>query len=250
MQALASLKKLVTGDNSCAVERSPGEAYNLWSNSYDNQPGNLMLDLDEIIFSKLFNSIHIENRLVADIGCGTGRHWQKIYNRQPARLTGFDISGGMLEVLKQKFPQSTTVSITNNLFENIPGSSYDLIISTLTVGHIKDIEEAINAWCRILKSDGEMIITDFHPDMLAQGGRRSFMHKGKHFYVTNYVHSLYTIKKMFNENGFIVQQLEERYIDNSIKEYYARQNALPVFEKFKGMPVIYGMHLKRTNGIK
>lgn len=250
MQAFASLKKLVAGKIGFAEEKPPVEAYNLWSGTYDQQPGNLMLDLDDIIFSKLFNNVDIENKPVADIGCGTGRHWQKIYNRLPAQLTGFDISEGMLDVLKQKFPQSITVSMTNNLFTEIPGSSYDLIISTLTVAHIKDMEEAINAWCRILKSDGEMIITDFHPDMLAKGGRRSFAHDGKQFYVTNYVHPLNTIKEIFYKNGLTVQKLEERYIDNSLKEYYTRQNALPVFEKFKGMPVIYGMHLKRTNGIK
>ncbi|MDB5199363.1 MAG: hypothetical protein JWO92_1326 [Chitinophagaceae bacterium] len=250
MQALTSLKKLITGNNGFAVEKNPGEAYNLWSDTYDNQPGNLMLDLDEIIFSKLVNNLAVKNKSVADIGCGTGRHWKKIYAGGPAQLTGFDISAGMLAVLKQKFPQSVTTCITDNLFKDIPGASYDIIICTLTIAHIKNIEEALNAWCRILKNDGEIIITDFHPGILAKGGRRSFTHEQKHFYVTNYIHPPDTIKKIFYKNGLTVQREEERYVDDSVKEYYTKQKALHVFEKFKGMPVIYGMHLKRINGIK
>ncbi|HEY8689885.1 MAG TPA: class I SAM-dependent methyltransferase [Chitinophagaceae bacterium] len=247
---LSDLKKLVMGSNGFSVEKEPAEAYDLWAGNYDNQPGNLMLDLDEIIFTLLFNDVNAKNKFVADIGCGTGRHWQKIYAKHPAKLTGFDISEGMLSVLKQKFPQSITSRITDNLFKDVHDASFDLIISTLTIAHIKNINEAINTWCRILENDGEMIITDFHPELLAKGGRRSFTHDQKHFYVTNYIHSLDKIKTIFSQNGFTVKREEERFVDDTVKEYYTKQNALHVFEKFKGMPVIYGIHLKRTNGIK
>ena len=249
MPAFASLKKLITGRDP-VIEKHPAEAYDLWSAGYDNQPGNLMLDLDEIIFSQLLNNIEIEGRSIADIGCGTGRHWNKIYSKDPLQLTGFDISAGMLNILKQKFPQSNISCITDDLFTGITDASYDVIISTLTIAHIKNIEEALKNWCRILKKNGDIIITDFHPAVLANGGRRSFTHEQKQLYVTNYVHSLDKIKSILYENGFIVHKQEERYIDDSVKEYYANQNALPVFEKFKGMPVIYGLHLKRTDGIK
>jgi ubiquinone/menaquinone biosynthesis C-methylase UbiE len=247
---LSALKKLVTRSNGFSIEKDPTQAYDLWAGNYDNQPGNLMLDLDEIIFSDLFNDVNAKDKFVADIGCGTGRHWEKIYTKQPAQLTGFDISEGMLSVLKQKFPQSVTSCITDNLFKDVPNDSFDLIISTLTIAHIENINEAINNWCRILKNTGEIIITDFHPELLAKGGRRSFTHDEKYFYVTNYIHSLEKIKTIFYKNGFTVEREEERFVDDTVKEYYTKQNALHVFEKFKGMPVIYGIHLKRNNGIK
>jgi hypothetical protein len=38
---------------------------------------------------------------------------------------------------------------------------------------------------------------------------------------------------------------EEIKIDETVKHYYAQQNALKVYEQFKGFPVIYGIHLKR-----
>ena len=68
----------------------PIEAYDLWSSEYDDQPGNLMLDLDELIFSHFLDSIDIKSKIVYDIGCGTGRHWKKIMDQQPGKLVGFE----------------------------------------------------------------------------------------------------------------------------------------------------------------
>src|SRR5438045_907832 len=74
-------------------------AYDLWSENYDDQPGNLMLDFDEEIFTMLLDKVDIKDRLVADMGCGTGRHWKKILNKKPGSLTGYDVSEGMLAKL-------------------------------------------------------------------------------------------------------------------------------------------------------
>ncbi len=100
-------------------DRGVVEAYNLWSANYDAQPGNLMLDLDELLFCKLLNGIGLKDKQVADIGCGTGRHWLKIFEKKPGSLTGFDVSPGMLNKLKQKFPAAKTHTITDNHFSAI-----------------------------------------------------------------------------------------------------------------------------------
>ena len=229
------------------TEKNSSEAYDLWSENYDVQPGNLMLDLDEILFPKLINEKIIQNKAVADIGCGTGRHWPRILKLHPANLTGFDVSQGMLNQLNQKFPDARTIRITDNLFSEVPDSTYDLIISTLTVAHIENIEEALQAWCRMLKPVAEIIITDFHPKLLAFGGKRTFRHNNVQLAVKNFVHPVGTIKEILRGNGFSVVGEEEISINESVKHYYTQQNALAVYERFKGFPVIYGVHLKRTD---
>jgi ubiquinone/menaquinone biosynthesis C-methylase UbiE len=192
-------------------EKDVVEAYDLWAANYDSQPGNLMLDLDEFLFNNLLGNVDIDNKNIADIGCGTGRHWPKIFDEKPASVTGFDVSPGMLEKLKLKFPGAQTEVITDNLFSKIEDQAFGVIISTLTVAHIENIEEALRAWCRILSSKGDLIITDFHPEILAVGGKRTFNHQ-----------------------------------NSRIAHYYRQQNALAVYEKFKGFPVIYGMHFRRA----
>lgn len=227
------------------AEKKPADAYDLWAAEYDKQPGNLMLDLDEVLFAKLLDKVDIENKAVADIGCGTGRHWNKILKGKPLSLTGFDVSEGMLSKLKEKFPDANVYKITDDLFTRIHNPPYDLIISTLTVAHIENLEQALNAWCGILKANAEMIITDFHPKMLEFGGRRTFKYKNRSLAVRNHVHHIDTIKSVLAARGFRVMASEEFIIDETVKHYYDSQNASSIYQQFKGLPVIYGIYLKR-----
>jgi ubiquinone/menaquinone biosynthesis C-methylase UbiE len=242
---ISAFKNLLHKFLSRNSELNPAKAYDIWSYSYDMQPGNLMLDLDEKIFSEMLRNINLENKVLADIGCGTGRHWQKIYEKKPALVMGFDVSSGMLKQLRRKFPEALTEQTKDNLLRPVPDKSVDCLIATLTIAHIRDIEQAIKSWSRILKDCGDLILTDFHPATLAKGGKRSFKHEGKSLWVINYVHSLEKIKDIFNKYGFLVIREEEKCILEEVKPYYAAQNALPVYEQFKGMPIIYGIHLKK-----
>jgi len=222
------------------------EAYDIWAENYDAQPGNLMLDLDEQLFAKLLAGLNLENKIVADIGCGTGRHWNKILGQNPTSLTGFDVSPGMLNKLNDKFSEAKTYVITDNHFEDIADKTYDVILSTLTVAHIEDVEDALQTWCRIIKQNGDMIITDFHPNALASGGKRTFRHENKHIAIQNFVHTTDLIKKNLFKNGFDAIAYKEINVDETVKYYYEQQNAIHVYEKFKGQPIIYGIHFKRS----
>jgi ubiquinone/menaquinone biosynthesis C-methylase UbiE len=226
-------------------ERGVVEAYDIWAPQYDSQPGNLMLDLDEMVFTELFGSIDVKNKNIADIGCGTGRHWPKMLRQDIARLTGFDVSPGMLGMLREKFPETETHVITDNHFAGIADKTYDLVVSTLTVAHIQNIEEALTAWSRILKDDGELIITDFHPSALASGGQRTFKHGNGHIAVRNFVHSTATIISILQKHDFELVAKLEKTVDETVKHYYQAQNAMHVYEKFKGFPIIYGLHFRR-----
>ena len=224
------------------------EAYDTWAASYDSQPGNLMLHLDEIIFSSLVSRIDLKNKCLADIGCGTGRHWKKLYDSSPAQVTGYDVSAGMLAKLKEKFPLAITQQITDDQLRDIPAASYDCIVSTLTIAHIPHMEEAIKAWSRILKDGGDLVITDFHPTTLADGGKRSFQHGKRTLSVKNYVHPLDKVKTACSHAGLQVVELQEIFIDDTVRSFYEEQQAMHVYNRYKGMPVIYGFHLKKQYG--
>lgn len=227
-------------------EKEAGAAYDLWSVSYDNQPGNLMLDLDEKLFARLLENTCLHGKKVADIGCGTGRHWGKILRQQPDNLTGFDVSAGMLHRLIKKFPEAETHLIHDDRLPNVPTDSFDIIISTLTVAHIEDLEQALLAWCRILKPGGEILITDFHPDSLANGGKRTFKHGNGHIAVRNFVHTVQFIKDFMAEHYYELLNEAQLMIDENVKHYYEQQQAMHVYKKFEGMPIIYGLHFKRS----
>ena len=244
---LTAFKNLLQHSSFFAQGKDVVVAYDIWSDSYDCQPGNLMLDLDELIFAGLIKDIDLRNKKVADIGCGTGRHWQKIYEKTPAILLGFDVSRGMLQQLIRKFPSAITQLTTDNLLKSITDSYIDCLVTTLTIAHIKNIEEAISSWSRVLKNGGDLIITDFHPTMLTKGGKRSFKYEHGSLSVINYTHHLEKVKKILLKCGLHVIRHIERIVDEEVKPYYDAQNALPVYYRFQGTPIIYGLHLKKQS---
>jgi ubiquinone/menaquinone biosynthesis C-methylase UbiE len=222
-------------------------AYNTWAKNYDNQPDNLMLALDEEVFTRLLNDIDVKNKIVADIGCGTGRHWKKLFDKNPKKIIGFDVSEGMLKMLQQKFPLAETHLLKNDTLGQLKNNSCDIIISTLTIAHIKNAEHAITEWNRVLSPGGCIIITDFHPVALAKGGKRTFKHNNKTIAVVNYVHTIESLQSIAGQLQLVVLRLEEKVIGETSKPYYEKQNALDVFEKWKGMPIIYGICLKKPD---
>ncbi len=224
-------------------------AYNLWSESYDDQPNNLMLAWDEEIFSVLLNAIEIKNKIVADIGCGTGRHWKKLFDKNPKNIIGFDVSAGMLKKLNEKFPSAETHLLAGNNLNDLQNESVDCILSTLTIAHIQNAKQALHEWSRVLKPGGEMIITDYHPIALAKGGKRTFSHHKKTIAIKNYVHPIDAVTSLAKQLHLRVLRLTEKPIDDSAKHFYEAQNAINVYESWKGTPVIYGMLLKKDNAV-
>lgn len=228
----------------------PADAYNLWAENYDHQPDNLMLALDEEIFSGLINPLSLQQKIIADIGCGTGRHWAKILDKKPQRLIGFDVSEGMLKILQQKFPVAETHHLADDELRGLKNESCDMIFSTLTIAHIENAQRAMAEWNRVLKPGGSIVITDYHPYALAKGGRRTFSYMGKTIEVKNYVHPVEKIKEISRQLHLEVFRLVEKSIDESAKPFYEKQNAIVVYEAWKGTPIIYGIHLKKPDVVK
>jgi ubiquinone/menaquinone biosynthesis C-methylase UbiE len=227
-------------------EAEPGAAYDIWSLQYDHQPDNLMLALDERLCADMLRPIPLSGKVVADIGCGTGRHWRRLLDLGPARLMGFDVSAGMLAILRQKYPEAETYLLKGGSLP-IPDASCDIILSTLTVAHIPAIEAALAEWCRVLKPGGEILITDYHPEALSRGGQRTFREGEQVIAVRSHVYPIRKIKAIARQLHLEVLGQTEKKIDATMKSYYEKQNALAVYERFLGVPIIYGLHLKKPD---
>jgi ubiquinone/menaquinone biosynthesis C-methylase UbiE len=247
MSSIEKIKRRLLNLWAVKKETAATGAYNLWAADYDSQPDNLMLALDEEIFTALLADIAVAGTVVVDVGCGTGRHWKKILSHHPKKITGFDVSENMLAMLQQKFPGSETYIIKNNLLQPLQNNSCQLLISTLTIAHIENAPAALLEWTRVLAPGGSIIITDYHPAALAKGAQRSFKHNNKTLAIKNYVHPVDTIIAVAKQLNLQDCRLIEKNIDDSMRQYYEKQNALHVFEKWKGTPVIYGLHLKKAD---
>jgi ubiquinone/menaquinone biosynthesis C-methylase UbiE len=223
----------------------PAAAYDLWAASYDEQPRNLMLHLDDIVFTTLLAHADLQNKTVVDIGCGTGRHWDQILKQKPAGLVGYDVSAEMLKRLHRKYPEARTWLLQNKVLDEMHDASADVVISTLTIAHIEDLAGAFAEWNRILKSRGEVILTDYHPAAFEKGADRTFRYKDRLISIRNYVHPIIETKQLIEDLGWEELEFIELIIDETVKHFYEEQNALDVYRRFYHTPIIYGWRMSK-----
>ena len=88
------------------IIKSPENAYNIWAKNYDNEKDNLILHYDNIILKELISKIHLKDKIIFDYGCGTGRNWPLLLDKNPTKVIGCDISQKMLHKLKEKYPNA------------------------------------------------------------------------------------------------------------------------------------------------
>jgi ubiquinone/menaquinone biosynthesis C-methylase UbiE len=223
----------------------PKVGYGLWAQNYDNEKNNLMHLIDERSISQFLSKGMFVGKIIADFGCGTGRNWPLYLNSGLSRLVGFDVSSEMLNLLKVKFPKAETLLIQPDQSLPCEEKSIDIIISTLVIEHVADLELLFEDWSKILKNDAEIIITGYHPAGLSNGGVISFTIEKKSYRIVKHIHSLEHLLKVAIKYRFEKVFLKEIKIDESLKSYYQEANALHLYEKYEGTPLYFAIHLKR-----
>ena len=240
------IRRFVPGKRRKHRRVAPPEGYDRWAVTYDSQPDNAVLALESRLFSELLVRIVIEGKGVLDIGCGTGRHWPEILSWRPARLTGVDPSSGMLQRLKVRYPNAETFCSAGDRLAEMAAGSFDVIVSTLALAHIPDASIAIREWHRILKATGSMLITDFHPDAIRSGMKRTFIAQGETIEIEHHVTEINQLQNIARKCGLTVSFISERSIDDSVRPLFERDLALREYDKYKGLRLVFGMVFTKT----
>lgn len=105
------------------------------------------------------------NCRILDLGCGTGLELEELFLRNPsAKVTGIDLSQGMLSALKKKFVDRDVSLIVGSYFSVPFGvDAFDAAVSVESLHHFTK-EEKIPLYaklCRALKKNGYFILTDY-----------------------------------------------------------------------------------------
>jgi len=241
------IKKILFGFNKKRknIINSSEDAYNKWAEFYDNEQDNLVLHYDNIILKELLSKMQLKNKIIFDYGCGTGRIWPLLLGHKPKKIIGCDVSQMMLNKLKEKYAYAEVYKLENSELSFLPDKTCDIIISTLVIAHVTDLEKLFASWDKILKNQSDIIITDFHPELLAKGGARTFKKGSNRITIENYIHNITSIEGLLSKYGFKVLNLIEKKIDMNVEEFYEKQNALDVYKRFYNTPFIFGLHLSR-----
>ena len=106
-----------------------------------------------------------ENCHILDLGCGTGLELAEYYKLCPsARVTGIDLSKGMLAELKRKFADKDITLICGSYFDVPLGENvFDAAMSVESLHHFTKAEK-IPLYAKLraaLKENGYFILTDY-----------------------------------------------------------------------------------------
>jgi ubiquinone/menaquinone biosynthesis C-methylase UbiE len=224
----------------------PASGYDLWASTYDEESGNVVLTVERTVFSDMLGRTDLEDKAVLDVGCGTGRHWAQILQTKPATLSGYDVSIEMISRLRQKFPYARAFVLRECKLHKTPDASIDVLVSTLVLAHIPDLQQALSEWNRVLKPHADILVTDFHPAALDKGAKRTFRHDGRLLAVESHVYPLADIRRIADELRWKEVEFVEVKVDETIESYYSEQQAQALYERFRDVPIVYGLRLKKT----
>jgi len=101
-----------------------------------------------------------------DYGCGSGL---VTLGLQPfvGRITGADSSQGMLDVLKGKLREQEIGNVATKLLDleqQRLDTSYDLIVSSMTMHHVQDVQALIGSLVLSLKAGGWLALADLESE--------------------------------------------------------------------------------------
>ena len=102
---------------------------------------------------------------VLDLGCGTGLELEYYFAQNPtARVTGIDLSQGMLDALSAKFENKDITLVCDSYFAVPLGENvFDSAVSVESLHHFtqKEKNPLYEKLCKAIKNGGYFILTDY-----------------------------------------------------------------------------------------
>ena len=164
------MSKTVTPYNSqqATKKEQVADMFNNISGTYDFLNHFMSLGIDIIWRKKAINELKKDQpQYILDVATGTGDFaFEALGMLNPKKITGVDISEGMLEVAKQKIAKRNL----NDKFEVYTGDSeklpfeaakFDAVTVAYGVRNFENLEAGLADMLRVLKPGGKVVILEF-----------------------------------------------------------------------------------------
>ncbi|MBN2076079.1 MAG: methyltransferase domain-containing protein [Dehalococcoidales bacterium] len=205
------------------LEINNKNGYALWAEIYDHEK-NPLIAVEEPHVKRILNNISYSH--VLDAGTGTGRH---ILNLAHPRITvtAIDNSPEMLAVAREKANNSgleidfNQVSLESHL--PFKDEAFDLVFCSLVLTHIPNLTAVVKEFHRVCIEGGHIVITDFHPESLAQGWRTTFENNGTTYHLPNYNYTREDYLGSVGSAGFTLLQVKDIPVNEIPKGYISEE---------------------------
>jgi len=106
----------------------------------------------------------LAGKKVLDAGCGPGVYSSILIDRG-ADVTAIDFSDEMIRLTKEKTENNARVikANLNHPLDFLKDEEFDLIVSSLVIHYIKDLQNLFSEFNRVLKTGGLLVFSTAHP---------------------------------------------------------------------------------------
>ena len=211
------------------------EGYDLWAETYDETP-NPVVAMDARYTLGVLSPRPGE--LILDAGCGTGRHLGPLLHAR-SNPVGVDFSRGMLEIARRNHPKvpMAFADLQRSLpFEN---ERFDAVLCALIGEHLNELPLALREMHRVLRANGRLVFSIYHPEMAAAGKEANFERSGVEYRLGAHRYTIEDYTNLLDEACFEEPTRHEFLGD----ERLAR--TVPSAKKLLGFPVLLVFEAKR-----
>jgi len=218
------------------------EAHALWAPTYDRNP-NAVLALEERVVEPRLPDVN--GMQVLDVACGTGRWLAHLSRRGPGTATGIDLSREMLAQARRK--PGVKGRLVEGDVQAMPfgRASVDFAICSFALSYVRDVDCVAKELARVVKRQGHVIVTDFHPSAQARGWKRSFRHNDAIVEISSFPRSVEQIRGVFEGQGFESAVWEEPSFGEEEREIFEKSGKGALFQEVLGQPALYVGVLRR-----
>ncbi|MDD5617655.1 MAG: methyltransferase domain-containing protein [Candidatus Omnitrophica bacterium] len=139
-----------------------------WSNEYDMTLGSISFHKGLLKLVAQLAAVR-KNDKVLDIGCGTGLLSLRLLKAGDCSITGIDSSKEMMSIFRNKICRlklgnRITCKLMDASSPKFKRNTFDIVVSTVTLHHLKDKASPLKNIYRIIKPGGKLIIGEIDMD--------------------------------------------------------------------------------------
>ncbi len=215
-----------------AVRLPPVEGYRLWSKTWETDPSAIVALESRWLAPWLTG---LSGKFFFDLSCGVGR-WLVHAREQGAIVFGADLCIEMLLEARRKMPGRLALADTCRL--PLADACADVALCALSLGHMTPMESGMCELARVVRRGGSLIVTDFHPEALRRGWKRTFRSGGELYEVETFPYSIESLMECAAASGLRLQEFIEPCFDDPEREIFERAGKPELFEQVRDIPAV------------
>ncbi len=113
----------------------------------------------------------VKGEMILDAGCAAGWYSKKFLEMKAKGVVGLDFSPEMIKVANERLKGEAAGAYEfhchdlNKKMDYLEDETFNKVVSSLTLHYLEDWSTPLNEFNRVLKEDGELIISIHHPFM-------------------------------------------------------------------------------------